>query len=196
MYLVTGARGNIGGAVVYSLEARGLPVRVLSRAPQAPTPGEVAVGDLNQPASIRPALSGVDAIFLLPGYADMDGLVNEIRAAGVKQIVLLSGSSASSGDMSNAITRYMVDSERAVTGSGLDWTVVRPSAFMSNALRWLPQLGDDDNVEEPFPNAPAAVIDPADIGEVVAEVITTPGAHSGRTYPGVRFVRIHREEKR
>ncbi len=185
MYLVTGATSNIGGAVVYSLEARGLPVHVLSRAPQAPAPREVAVGDLNQPASIRPALSGVDAIFLLPGYADMDGLVNEIRAAGVKQIVLLSGSSASSGDMSNAITRYMVDSERAVTGSGLDWTVVRPSAFMSNALRWLPQLRDDDNVEEPFPNAPAAVIDPADIGEVVAEIITTPGAHSGRTYPGV-----------
>ena len=184
MYLVTGARGNIGGAVVYSLEARGLPVRVLSRAPQAPAPREVAVGDLSQPASIRPALSGVDAIFLLPGYADMDGLVNEIRAAGVKQIVLLSGSSASSGDMSNAITRYMVDSERAVTGSGLDWTVW-PSAFMSNALRWLPQLRDDDNVEQPFPNAPAAVIDPADIGEVVAEIITTPGAHSGRTYPGV-----------
>jgi uncharacterized protein YbjT (DUF2867 family) len=108
VYLVTGATDNIGGAVVYSLEARGLPVRVLSRAPQAPALREVAVGDLNPPASIRPALSGVDAIFLLPGYADMDGLVNEIRAAGVKQIVLLSGSSASSGDMSNAITRYMV----------------------------------------------------------------------------------------
>ena len=91
MYLVTGATGNVGGAVVYSLEARGLPVRVLSRAPQAPTPREVAVGDLNQPASIRPALSGVDATFLLAGYADMDGLVIEIRAAGVKQIVLLSG---------------------------------------------------------------------------------------------------------
>ena len=88
MYLVTGARGNIGGAVVYSLEVRGLPVRVLSRVPQAPASREVAVGDLNQPASIRPALSGVDAIFLLPGYADMDGLVNEIRAAGVKQIVI------------------------------------------------------------------------------------------------------------
>ena len=115
----------------------------------------------------------------------MDGLVNEIRAAGVVQIVLLSGSSASSGEMSNAITRYMVDSERAVTGSGLDWTVVRPSAFMSKAPRWLPQLGDGDNVEEPFPNAPAAVIDPADIGEMVAEIITTPGAHSGRTYPDV-----------
>ena len=87
--------------------------------------------------------------------------------------------------MSNAITRYMVNSERAVTGSGLDWTVVRPSAFMSNALRWLPQLRYGDNVEEPFPNAPAAVIDPADIGEVIAEIITTPGAHPGRTYPGV-----------
>jgi uncharacterized protein YbjT (DUF2867 family) len=77
------------------------------------------------------------------------------------------------------------DSERAVSGSGLDWTVVRPGAFMSNALRWLPQLRDDDNVGQPFSNAPAAVIDPADIGEVVAEIITTPGAHSGRTYPGV-----------
>ena len=89
-------------------------------------------GDLNKPESMRAALTGVRAMFLYPGYQDMAGTLAEARQAGVRHVVLLSGSSAASGDMSNAVSRYMIESETAVRQSGLAWTMVRSFGFMSN----------------------------------------------------------------
>jgi uncharacterized protein YbjT (DUF2867 family) len=72
-------------------------------------------------------------------------------------------------------------SEAAVRDSGLDWTVLRPSGFMSNTLRWLPQLEQGDTVSEPFADLPVAVIDPFDIGAAAAMALTQAG-HGGQSY--------------
>jgi uncharacterized protein YbjT (DUF2867 family) len=184
MFLVAGATGNIGGEVVRTLAAARQPVRALIRAdasPGFPVGVEVAVGDLNRPDSLTGALDGISGVFLLPGYADMPGLLGVIRAAGVERVVLLSGSSAGSGDMTNAITAFMVTSEEAVRGAGLDATIVRPSGFMSNTFQWVPQLAAGDLVRAPFASIGVAMIDPADIAAVVALALTTPG-HAGQTY--------------
>jgi uncharacterized protein YbjT (DUF2867 family) len=118
---------------------------------------EAVAGDLNDPASLRPALDGADGVFLLPGYADMPGVLAEARRAGVGTVVQLSGMSAGSGATSNAITAYMAGSERAAQESGLAWTILRPAAFMSNTFRWLPQLRAGDVVRAPDPaRAPSA----------------------------------------
>jgi uncharacterized protein YbjT (DUF2867 family) len=111
----------------------------------------------------------------------MEGIVAEARAAGVERVVLLSGSSAGSGDTSNAISAYMLRSEGAVRQSGLAFTILRPFGFMSNALRWRDQLRAGDVVVEPFADVAVAVIDPADIGAVAASALLDP-AHDGRTY--------------
>ncbi len=184
--LVTGASGNVGGEVVRALAAAGEQVRALIRnaggGPSSFPDGVRAVaGDLNDPASLGDALRGVDAAFLLPGYQDMPGLLAAIRAAGAKRVALLSGSSAERGDKSNAISRYMMESEAAVRGSGLAWTILRPSAFMSNTFQWLPQLKAGDVVRVPFADVPAAVIDPADIGAVTALALTSD-RHAERHY--------------
>ena len=50
---------------------------------------------------------------------------------------MLSGSSAASGDTSNAVSRYMIESEATVRASGLAWTMVRSFGFMSNTLQWV-----------------------------------------------------------
>src|SRR5437667_8009621 len=110
MILVTGATGNVGAEVVNALVAAGEPVRALSRGTEtaAPLAGvERVAGDLNKPESLTAALAGVRAVFLLSGYQDMPGLLAEIRTAGVQRVVLLSGGSAGSGDLSNAVSRYM-----------------------------------------------------------------------------------------
>ena len=138
-------------------------------------------GDLNDPASLRSALDGADGLFLLPGYADMPGVLAEARAAGVRRVVQLSGMSAGSGDTSNAITAYMASSEQAARESGLQWTIMRPAMFMSNTFQWLPQLRSGDVVRAPFGQVRAAVTDPADIAAVGALALTTPG-HEGRVY--------------
>jgi uncharacterized protein YbjT (DUF2867 family) len=184
MILVTGAAGNVGGELVRALTGAGQPVRALVRPAgqgRFPPGAEAVTGDLNDPASLRPALDGTDGIFLLPGYADMSGVLAEARRAGVRTVVQLSGMSAASGDMTNAITAYMASSERAARESGLAWTILRPAMFMSNTFQWAPQLRAGDVVRAPFGQVRAAVTDPADVAAVAALALTAPG-HEGRVY--------------
>lgn len=184
MIVVTGAAGNVGGELVAALAEAGEPVRALARSAEPgrfPPEVEVVSGDLNDPASLRPALEGADGVFMLPGYADMPGVHAEARRAGVRTVVQLSGMSAGSGDMSNAITAYMAMSEQAARESGLAWTIVRPAMFMTNAFQWLPQLKAGNLVRAPFGNVRAAVTDPADIAAVAARALTSSG-HEERVY--------------
>jgi uncharacterized protein YbjT (DUF2867 family) len=184
MFLVTGATGQVGGEVVRALAGAGQPVRALTRRqdrPELPPAVEPIVGDLNEPVSLRPALAGASGVFLLPGYADMPEVLAEARRAGVSRVVQLSGMSAGSGDMDNAITRYMAASEQAVRESGLSWTILRPAAFMSNTLQWRSQLRAGDVVRAPFAQVHAAMTDPADIAAVAALALIMPG-HEGRVY--------------
>jgi uncharacterized protein YbjT (DUF2867 family) len=181
MILVTGATGNVGAEVVRALVGRNEQVRAVVRSPE--TSGvaaniEYVVADLNRPTTLIPALDGVSAVFLLPGYEDMPGLVAEAKRAGVEQLVLLSSGAAADGDRTNAVSRYMIDSEAAVRGSGVAWTILRASGFMSNALRdWSPQLRAGDIVRAPFADARIAAIDPFDIAAVAAAVFCSTGHH-------------------
>jgi uncharacterized protein YbjT (DUF2867 family) len=111
----------------------------------------------------------------------MAGLLEQARRTGTERIVLLSGASAASGDLSNAISRYMIRSEQAVRSCGLMWMIVRPHAFMSNTLRWRPQLRTGDVVRAPFADVKVSAIDPADIGAVVTRALLADG-HDGNTY--------------
>lgn len=184
MYLVTGATGNVGRAVVEALAADGREVRALTRSgkPAGFPDGVTAVaGNLDEPSSLAAPLEGVRGVFLLPGYADMPGVFAEAAKAGVERVVLLSGMSAGGGDLTNAVSAYMIASEDALRASGIDGTIVRPSAFMANTLRWLPQLRAGDVIREPFASVPAAMIDPYDIGRVAAVALTTDG-HAGKVY--------------
>jgi uncharacterized protein YbjT (DUF2867 family) len=184
MFLVTGATGNVGAEVVRALTAADERVRALVRSgrPAGLPPGvEAVVGDLNRPESLADALAGIRGVFLLPGYEDMEGVLAEIRGAGVERVVLLSGSSAASGDTGNAVSAYMIRSEDAVRGSGVPFTILRPFGFMSNALRWRDQLRAGDVVREPFADVAVAMVDPADIAAVAATALLADG-HEGRIH--------------
>ncbi|MFJ4525910.1 NAD(P)H-binding protein [Streptomyces sp. NPDC088810] len=181
MILVTGATGNVGGEVVQALARAGEPVRALVRKP-ADVPADQVVGDLNEPDSLGPALDGVRGVFLLPGYRDMRGLLARMRGAGVERVVLLSSFATVATDTDNVLSEFMIDSETAVRESGLAWTVLRPNAFMSNALRWLPQLRAGDVVRDAFGAVPVASVDPYDIAAVAVRALLDPG-HEERIHP-------------
>jgi uncharacterized protein YbjT (DUF2867 family) len=184
MILVTGATGNAGGGVVNGLLELGADVRGLVR------PGsdanladgaDAAPGDLNDPDSLRGPLEGVSAVFLLSGYEGLERTLELMRDSGVERVVLLSSSAAPTGDLTNAVARYHILSERAVRESGLPWTFLQPNSFMSNAFRWFPQLEKGDVIRGPFADVPISAIHPDDLGAVAALALTTPD-HEGQTY--------------
>jgi uncharacterized protein YbjT (DUF2867 family) len=185
MIFVTGATGNVGRELVGQLAEAGEPVRALIRRDEdrrrLPVGAEGFVGDLNDARSLAGALGGVRAAHLLAGYEGLTELLAAMRAAGVERVTLQSGSSATSGDMTNAVSRYHILSEQAIRDSGLAWTFVQPNGFMTNSLGWLPQLQAGDTIRLPFANVPIATIDPADIAAVAAAALTTD-RHEGRTY--------------
>jgi uncharacterized protein YbjT (DUF2867 family) len=182
--LVTGATGNVGSEVVAALAARGEDVRAMVRGPApagAPDSVELVQGDLELPESLTPALARVRGVFLLGGWSDMPGLVRRIEEAGVERVVLLTSRCVVGGRPDNPVTRMWLDAEAAVRGSGLDWTVLRPSGYQSNALRWLPQLQQGDVIRAPWPDIAIAAIDPADVAAAAAVALTEPG-HAGAAY--------------
>lgn len=182
MIVVAGATGNVGREVARLLVEVGSEVRALTRDPDRATvpAGAAAVaGDLADPATLRPALAGATALFLLSGYSP--DIFTEARQAGVQRVVLMSGGSAETGDRSNAVARYMIETEDALRASGLGWTMVRPRMFMTNALQWASQL-DSGVVRAPWPDAPSAVVDPADIAAVAVQALVS-AEHEGREYP-------------
>jgi uncharacterized protein YbjT (DUF2867 family) len=81
---------------------------------------------------------------LSPQWIDDAGLVRELKSADVSRVALLSSSAAPTGDLSNAVAADHIRSEQALEQSGIAAAFLRPNSFMSNALRWLPQIGLDD----------------------------------------------------
>ena len=172
--LVMGATGNVGGALVRQLVATGADVRAAVRDPaQAALPAgvEVVPGDFDQPGSLP--LAGVAAAFAIGGRRDLPGLLSAFRTAGVEHVVLLTSRSVIGRVAGNAIADMWAASEDALRASPLSWTILRPSGFASNALRWLPQLRAGDVVRVPFADVPIAAIDPEDLAAVAAAALTT-----------------------
>ncbi|MFB8000669.1 NAD(P)H-binding protein [Nocardia sp. NPDC056000] len=171
MIVVTGATGNVGADLVAALADGEEPVRALVRDPkraELPAGIESRAADLTAPGSLAAAFEGARALFLLPGYP---GVAQVAAKAGVEHIVQLSGVSAATGNTGNAVTRYMMASEREVTESGAAWTILRPCAFDSNALRWLPQLAAGDVVRAPFPEVRTASLDSYDLAAVASHAL-------------------------
>ena len=182
MIVVAGATGNVGREVTRLLVEAGERVRALTRdlaKAAVPAGAEAVAGDLNDPPSLAPVLAGAQTLFMLSGYSPE--IFTEAEKAGVRRVVLMSGGSAETGDRSNAVAQYMIDSEDALRASGLAWTMVRPRMFMTNTFQWLSQI-KAGVVRTPWPQVPAAVIDPADIAAVAAKALVS-AEHEGRAYP-------------
>src|SRR4051812_25196692 len=101
--LVTGARGRVGRAVLDALLDAGAPadrLRACGRDPAAldlpPGVGAVAA-DLDDPASLGPALEGVEQVFVYALPEAMAKFVDAARTAGVGHIVLLSSAAVLDG---------------------------------------------------------------------------------------------------
>lgn len=183
MILVTGATGNVGRQVVERLLAEGAAVRAMTRRPDEaglPDGVEVVRGDLTEPETLPAALRGAERAFLFPLSGAMEGFLAAARRSGLRQVVLMSASAVAYA-RPNAIGRRHEAIERAVTESGLPWTILRPCAFMSNDRNWAPQIHATGVVRWLGDDAASAPVDERDIAAVAARALLDDG-HAGRTY--------------
>ncbi|MGW7823763.1 SDR family oxidoreductase [Streptomyces puniciscabiei] len=187
MIVVTGATGNVGRPLTQALAEAGEQVTAVSRHAVAMPDGVRHVtADLAEPTSLTPALDGVKALFLLLSGdlhapearpADIIGLA---AASGVRRVVLLSSQGVATRPLgpSRVAMRAVED---ALRESGLDWAVLRPGGFASNALAWAESVRTQGTVAAPFGDVGVPVIDPADIAEVAAACLLDD-RHTGGVY--------------
>lgn len=190
MYLVTGATGNIGGKVLDRLHAAGHKVRALTRDPsraRLPAGVDVVAADLGDPATLPAALDGVRKVFLMSlGHHKSThdaNLVAAAQRAGVAHIVQLSTLGVEEADEENdtPLGRWHRMAERALTGSSVGWTILRPNGFMTHALGWAPGIRRDSVVRSPIADLPEALVAPEDIADVAVRALTGDG-HEGVAY--------------
>lgn len=181
MIVVTGATGNVGRPLVRALA--GERVTAVSRrisAADVPEGVRPHPADLIRPAELAPALVGARGLFLLTSGdflqagADLGKVLDVVRDSGVRRVVLLSSQGVGAGV-------HPSDLEDAVTASGLDWTLLRPGTFQSNALQWAESVRKERTVAAPFGDVAIPAVHPADIAEVAAAALREDG-HAGAVY--------------
>jgi uncharacterized protein YbjT (DUF2867 family) len=185
--LITGATGHVGQHLISQLLASGYPVRALvrdrARAADLPNDVEVVVGDLAHMETLPAALARVERVFLMDPSYGLDltrNIMAAARDAGVQRIVNLSSIGAGVDPMP-IMGRSFVAREAMIRESGIAWTFLRPSTFMSNVLWWLPSLKAEGVVRDPVGPGRSACIDPEDIAAVAAVALTQEG-HAGQIY--------------
>lgn len=152
--IVFGATGSLGAHVVKSLLAKGHSVTGFSRSAPSGDDGDgitMLRGDVLNQVDVQRAVKGQDAVVCALG-AGMKGeirtkgteiIVESMKEAGVKRLICLS--SLGVGDSESVLNfwwRWVMfglllraafadhhSQEAVVRQSGLDWTIVRPSAF-------------------------------------------------------------------
>ncbi|MGQ4268637.1 NAD(P)H-binding protein [Nocardiopsis changdeensis] len=183
--LVTGAGGTVGGLVVPELRERGLRVRALTRDPSRrtfPAGVEVAAGDLADPATLDGVFDGVDAVFLFPVAETAAAVVDLMRRAGVRRVVVLSSTSVSDGDDTDFGYRHHRPVEEAVERSGLEWTHLRAGEFMANDLdSYSGSVRAEGVVRAPHGDRPWAPVHEADLADAAVAALTGSG-HHGKAY--------------
>jgi uncharacterized protein YbjT (DUF2867 family) len=186
MILVTTA-GKVGTEAVRSLIRREAPVRVLVRDPGkgralAAAGAEVAVGDLDVPASLDEAMAGVTEVVLVSPAVPAQELnvIASAARAGVGHVV--KASSKASADSPIARRRGQAEIEAGLAGSGLVHTVLRSNAYMQNVLALVPAIAATSGFGSSAGKGRTGMVDVRDVGAVAAEIAVSPASHAGKTY--------------
>jgi uncharacterized protein YbjT (DUF2867 family) len=187
-YLITGATGDVGSKVVARLREGGERPRLFVRdASKARTlfgdRVDIVEGDLGNDASLRRALEGVDKLFLVnsgPQIPVRDEIAADAaKAEGVRHLVKLSSMDVQHG---LAIGAWHERGEAAIRASGIPFTFIQPTGFMSNLLAWARAIKVEGIVRSSTGDSGRAFIHSDDIAAVVTKVLMTH-EYEGKSLP-------------
>ena len=196
--LVTGATGQQGGAVARQLlKQQGFTVRALTRDPAKPAAkalaqqgAEVVRGDLEDTATIKRALEGVNGVFSVQSFMETGherevrhgkALADAAKAARVEHFVY---SSVAGADSRTGLPHFESkwEIEQHIQGAGLTHTILRPVFFMQNWRNFLRDQILNGTLPLPLdPQKPLQQISVEDIGAFVVMAFQNPSQWSGRT---------------
>lgn len=191
MILVSGATGTAGKEIVLQLASLGITVKALVRDMAKATPFRgkcvhVAVGDLNEPATLEEAFKAVDQALLLPAnnanqVHQERTFIDAAKRAGVQHIVKFSALGADDPASGSRIARWHAQAEDYLEASGLAWTHLRPCMFMQNLLGSAASIAREGAFYAPLGDARVAHVDVRDIAAVALKTLTEHG-HEGKAY--------------
>ncbi|MGH3500371.1 MAG: NAD(P)H-binding protein [Nocardioidaceae bacterium] len=178
MIAVTGASGNVGGAVVGDLVDDGdrevvALVRDLSRLHDGGT-HRVRVADYAQPAAMKAALEGVETLVFVssdgetaPMLMHHCAVVRAARDAGVEHLVYLSIIDVERGSpfCYAAVHR---ETERLLRTSGVSHSVVRAGLYGEFFARWVVQAAKSGVLRLPVGSGQMSLVSRSDVARSLA----------------------------
>ncbi len=183
--LVTGATGNTGSLIAGLLKERGVDVRALVRdeskaASLREQDIEVTIGDLDQPATLGPAMAGVEKIYLVTwngstAEQQRKNVIDAAKESGTPHIVMGGALGAES-----RIIQQLDAANAHLKASGLPWTILQPTFFMQNVMSAKETIAQGQLYWD-LGEGRVPAIDIRDIADCAVSVLTTDG-HEGKTF--------------
>jgi uncharacterized protein YbjT (DUF2867 family) len=176
--LVLGGTGRTGSRLATKLAKLGLNVRTAARR------GANVQFDWDDPTTHRPALHGIDRIYLVAPVMRVDfahqvaRFLDLAEATGVRHVTYLSAYGVDEAPPEIALRAVELD----LIGRGaMAHSILRPAWFMQNfSESFLKPVGD--TIAVPTDNGSEAFIDAEDIAAVAAVTLARPDAHAGVAY--------------
>lgn len=190
--VVTGAAGKTGLAVVAALARANVAVRALVHRPDQVGrlmqwgAAEAQVGNLYSADDLRAGFAQARAVYHICPNVSPDevqigaNVIAAAKKAGVARVVYHSVLHPQTQAMPHHWHKLRV--EEALFASGLDVTILQPTAYMQNLLANWERIKQEGILRNPYPiETRLSLVDLADVAEVAVQVLTEPG-HVGATY--------------
>lgn len=187
---VFGATGKVGREMLSFFSQSGIYCRAVTRDLKKVKAHSFVTwieGNLADRNSLYNTIAGSTRIFLATSFsekmAELQGNAIDIaKEAGVEHIVKLSTKGVSEkSDFLIPKLHYQI--EQKLKGSGINYTILQPSAFMQN---WLGDFSDtvkkEKKIYEAVGETKMPFVDARDIAEVAVKILTHPSQHVNKTY--------------
>lgn len=189
MILITGASGTVGRSVLREVAKSGAKHRAMYRsaeeAAKAPAGTEAVVADFANPESLKPALRGVESVYLvcspIPNLVQLESnMVDACVDAGARHVVL--NSALGAGDHPKSFPAWHRKVEDKLRATRLSWTILRPNSFHQNATAYFaPSIRAQGVFYGSLGDSRMSYVDVRDVAAAAAKTLSG-GAHAGNTY--------------
>jgi uncharacterized protein YbjT (DUF2867 family) len=191
MYVILGATGKTGSAVVESLLAQKRPVRVVVRSAEKAAAwkargAEVAEGQVSDPASLERAFQGASGAYVLVppdlttpevlarGRRIVDAVADALQVAKVPHVVLLSSLGAELAE-GTGVVKYLYYGEQRLGALGGALTSLRAGYFIENWAGLIPVAVQNGILPSALTiDRKLAMVATKDIGAVAAGALVDP----------------------